>query len=134
MKRSRVPLLLCVVLLLTLSAVPVLAQEGSVMAGVGSDGGLAPATSGGVMEAAALAALAGALLAFAFERIPGLADWFDRLTATQKQAMMTLFLLVTALGVILWNDALGTADWRAWLITIFAAAAPNQATHRLVRK
>lgn len=52
------------------------------------------------MDASLLSALGGGLLSLAFAYIPGLSDWFDKLTTVSKRLVMAVALLLVSIGAV----------------------------------
>ena len=97
-------------------------------------------------NAAMLTVMAGMLLAFLFEYVPGFASWYQPLTPVRKRLLMLALLAVAAglsMALACWSpyDIGVTCDEAGgWtLLAGFVAAlglgtASNQGTHRLIKR
>ena len=93
------------------------------------------------MDAELLASVSGILLSLLFSYVPGVKDWFESLTAANKQALMGILLLVVAaatfglscaglvdIGVVCDKDgALGLVS------VLIAALIANQSTYLITK-
>lgn len=93
------------------------------------------------MESISLAGLAGTVLFFLFEYIPGFSAWYEKKDEATKRLIMLGLLVVTAVGVFLLScygpfDYVACAESGIWqlLELLFAAAVANQVTHSLAKK
>ena len=88
------------------------------------------------MSSESLALVAGVLLSLLFSYVPGLKDWFDKLSGNHKRLVMLGALLVSALGVFglsctgRYNFVACETDGAWALIEVFVlAAVANQAAY-----
>jgi hypothetical protein len=97
------------------------------------------------LSASAIAAVAGAVLSLLFNYIPGLNTAFDRLSADKQRMVMGLVILVTAVGMAIWQCSDSTSssaisycqngmDWRVILQNAVFALIGNQSTDRISPK
>lgn len=97
------------------------------------------------LSPAAIAATAGALLSLLFNYVPGLNTRFDRLSPDMQRTVMGVVLLVSAIGMALWQcsdqsasviSAMceGGINWRAVLTNTVFALVGNQSADRISPK
>lgn len=97
------------------------------------------------LSPAAIAATAGALLSLLFNYVPGLNTRFDRLSADTQRLVMGVVLLVSAIGMALWQCSDqsmsvissvcdGGINWRAILTNTVFALVGNQSADRISPK
>ena len=97
------------------------------------------------LSPAAIAATAGALLSLLFNYVPGLNSRFDRLSPDMQRLIMGAMLLVSAIGMALWQcsdqsaSAMSTMceggiNWRAILTNTVFALVGNQSADRISPK
>lgn len=99
----------------------------------------------GSLSPAAIAATAGALLSLLFNYVPGLNKRFDLLSADMQRTVMGVVLLVSAIGMALWQCSdqsasvmssmcEGGINWRAILTNTVFALVGNQSADRISPK
>lgn len=94
-----------------------------------------------------IAAVAGLVLSLAFSYIPGLKDWYDRLTPTPKRALMALALIVVTAALLAYKCRAESGcygvNFETYVAALIASLVTNQSTadispigpkRRLVRK
>lgn len=97
------------------------------------------------LSPAAIAATAGALLSLLFNYVPGLNTRFDRLSPDMQRTVMGAVLLVSAIGMALWQCSdqstsvmssmcEGGINWRAVLTNTVFALVGNQSADRISPK
>lgn len=97
------------------------------------------------LSPAAIATTAGALLSLLFNYVPGLNSRFDRLSADMQRAVMGIVLLISAVGMALWQCSdqsmssmstmcEGGINWRAVLTNTVFALVGNQSADRISPK
>jgi hypothetical protein len=91
-----------------------------------------------LMTETTLASLAGVVLSLAFSYIPGLTEWFAKLTANNKRLIMLAALLAVALGLFGASCAGFSAqvacdmtDAKSMLSLFVSAAIANQTAYML---
>lgn len=97
------------------------------------------------LSPAAIAATAGAFLSLLFNYVPGLNTRFDRLSADMQRTVMGVVLLLSAIGMALWQCSdqsasvmstmcEGGINWRAILTNTVFALVGNQSVDRISPK
>lgn len=93
-----------------------------------------------MLEDGSLPAIAGVLLSLGFTYIPGMSDWYEKLTAQQKSLLM-LGLLLLACVVILGASCLGYSnevacaqeDVKKLFLSFVTALVANQSTYLVTK-
>jgi H+/Cl- antiporter ClcA len=97
------------------------------------------------LSPAAIATTAGALLSLLFNYVPGLNSRFDRLSPDMQRTVMGVVLLISAIGMALWQcsgesesvvSAMceGGINWRVVLTNTVFALVGNQSADRISPK
>lgn len=93
-----------------------------------------------------IAATVGAIIAYVFERVPYLREWFAKLEPGQKQLLMNVAMLATAVGMVLYSCRIdggitavcvqdGILQTVVNILGLFGIGiGANQGTHRAVKK
>lgn len=95
-------------------------------------------------QSAMIAATTGAVISLLFNYIPGLNTKFDTLSADMQRTVMGILILLTAIGMALWQCSgetvistycpSGTIDWRMVLTNAVFALVGNQSADRISPK
>lgn len=97
------------------------------------------------MDAVTLAAIAGAILSLLFTYLPWFKNWYEPLSAENKQLVMGVLLVLVAAGVF-GLTCLGLADQFGWTLVcdvagaigfikvLIAALMANQSVYLITRK
>jgi hypothetical protein len=87
----------------------------------------------------AIAALAGMLLSLSFRYVPGLKNWFERLSSEGKSGVMAVMIVIAGIGTLLWQCSSSedsminclSLGWKEYARAVFSALVTNQATHQI---